>query len=71
MFEGADSVDGVPSSASVVPIAKLPEVFVGHDDFAKPPEALFKRTLDVAANVFGLPRSPSYDAAGNYGVPRR
>ena len=30
------------------------------------PDALFKRTLDVAANVFGLPRSPSYDAAGNY-----
>ncbi len=60
------SVDGVPSSVCVVPIARLPEVFVGHDDFAKPPEVLFKRTLDVAANVFGLPRSPSYDAAGNY-----
>ncbi len=60
------SVDEVPSSVCVVPIARLPEVFVGHDDFAKPPEALFKRTLDVAANVFGLPRSPSYDAAGNY-----
>ena len=65
------SVDGVQSSICPARIARLPEVFVGHDDFAKPPEALFKRMLDIAANVFGLPRSPSYDAAGNYAVPRR
>jgi Putative DNA-binding domain len=60
------SVDEVPSSPSPVGVARLPEVFVSSDDISKSPELLFKKTLDVAANVFGLPRSPTYDAAGNH-----
>ena len=61
------STGGVPVPSRIrrntVP---LPELFVGADDFGKRPEVLFKRTLDVAANAFGLPKSPSYDNDGKY-----
>ncbi len=52
-----------PIRRNIVP---LQEVSVGPDDFGKRPEVLFKRVLEVAANAFGLPQSPSYDANGRY-----
>ena len=52
-----------PIRQNIVP---LPEMLIGADDLEKPPEILFKRILDVAANAFGLVRWPSYDADGKH-----
>jgi hypothetical protein len=47
-------------------IVRLPEVFIGVDEFGNRPESLFKRLLEVTANAFGLSRCPSYDANGKF-----
>ena len=44
----------------------LPPVVIGVDQFASPPEKLFKRLFDTAANAFGLSGSRNYNAKGEY-----
>jgi schlafen family protein len=47
-----------PSRQNVV---QLPEVYIGLDDFEKPPAVLFKRLLGVAGNAFGLESWPTWE----------
>ena len=47
-------------------VIMLPEVVIGVDRYSSPPQLLFKRLFDTAANAFGLPGSPFYNTEGKY-----
>jgi hypothetical protein len=58
--------EGGDSSEARKNTVVLPGVVVEADGLAMPPEQLFRRLFDVAANAFGLSGCPRYRSDGTY-----